>query len=181
MEAEIKKLELLMAPSKPPIGYSLSQILLHWVIALLVMYQLIFGEGIEHAYHALNKGKEVNPADLSSANIHVYIGIAILLLAGLRVIMRVKNGVPPAPPGTTGPKKWIAAATQHTLYLLIFLMPITGGIAWFAGLATVGDIHTFGKPLIILLVLVHLAGALVQHFIAKTDVLVRIFVPVRSS
>jgi cytochrome b561 len=181
MQAKIKKLELPMAPSKPPLGYSLSQILLHWVIALLIMYQLIFGEGIEHAYHALNKGKEANPADLTSANIHLYIGIAIFVLAILRLIVRAKNGVPPAPPRTTGPKKWIAAATQHTLYLVIILMPITGGIAWFVGLATVGDIHTFGKPLILFLVLLHVAGALLQHFIAKTDVLVRIFVPVRSS
>lgn len=167
-----------MAPSKPPLGYSLSQILLHWVIALLIIYQLIFSEGMEHAYNALNKGKEANPADLSSANIHVYIGIAIFVFAVLRLIARLKNGVPPAPPGTTGPKKWIAAATQHTLYLIIFLMPVTGAIAWFGGVATVGDIHTFGEPLIFFLLFLHVAGALVQHFIAKTDVLVRIFRPV---
>ena len=178
MQAEIKKLEYTMAPKSSPSGYSLSQILLHWIVAILVIYQLIFGEGIEHAYHALNKGKEANPADFSSANIHVIIGISIFILAVLRVIVRVRNGAPPAPAGTSGAKKWIAAATQHTLYLVIFLMPVTGALAWFAGLVTVGDIHTFGKPLILLLVLLHVVGALVQHFIAKTDVLVRIFRPV---
>jgi cytochrome b561 len=167
-----------MAPRKPPIGYTLSQILLHWLIALLIIYQLLFGEGIEHAYNALMKGKDANASDLSSANIHVYIGVAVFVLAILRLIARIKNGAPPAPAGTTGAKKWIAAATQHTLYLIIFLMPVTGAIAWFGGVEVVGTIHTVGKPLILLLVLLHVAGALVQHFIAKTDVLVRIFRPV---
>ncbi len=166
-----------MAPKSPPPGYSLSQILLHWTIALLVIYQLIFGEAIEHAYKALSKGKEANPEDLSAANIHVYIGISIFVLAVLRVIVRAKNGVPSAPPGTTGVKKWVAAGTQHLLYLVIFLMPVTGAVAWFGGVQAAGVIHTYGKPLIFLLVLLHIAGALVQHFIAKTDVLVRIVRP----
>lgn len=166
-----------MAPKSPPKGYSLSQILLHWLIALLVIFQVIFGEGIEHVAHALAKGKEPNPSDMLEANIHVYIGITIFVLAILRVILRIKNGAPPAPAGTTGAKKWIAAATQHTLYLVIFLMPISGMVAWFGGVELAGFVHTFGKPLIIFLLLLHIAGALVQHFIAKTDVLVRIFVP----
>ncbi len=166
-----------MAPKSPPAGYSLSQILLHWTIAALVIFQVFFGEGMEHAYNALNKGKTPNPSDVSAANIHVYVGIAVLVLAVLRLIVRVKNGAPSAPPGTTGPKKWIAAATQHTLYLVIFLMPVTGAIAWFGGVEIVGTIHTIGKPLIFFLLLLHVAGALVQHFIAKTDVLVRIFRP----
>jgi cytochrome b561 len=109
------------------------------------------------------------------------VGVAILVLAVLRLIVRIKNGAPPAPPGTAGAKKWIAAATQHTLYLVIFLMPVSGAIAWFGGVQLAGTIHTFGKPLIILLVLLHVLGALVQHFIAKTDVLVRIFRPIRAS
>jgi cytochrome b561 len=166
-----------MAPKSPPPGYSLSQILLHWLIAILIIFQLIFGESIEHAFHALMKGKEVNPADLSAANIHVYVGITIFVLAVLRLIVRAKNGVPPAPAGTTGVKKWVAAGTQHLFYLVIFLMPVTGAIAWFGGAATVGFIHTIGKPLIFFLLLLHVAGALVQHFIAKTDVLVRIVRP----
>ena len=170
-----------MAPKSPPKGYSLSQILLHWAIALLIIFQLVFGDDIHHAFHALLKGKEPNPSDLAAANIHVYVGITIFVLAILRLIVRIKNGAPPAPAGTSGAKKWIAAATQHTLYLIIFLMPILGAVAWFGSVEVAELVHTFGKPLIIFLLLLHIAGALVQHFIAKTDVLVRIFRPARAA
>lgn len=170
-----------MAPKSPPTGYSFMQILLHWIIAALVIFQVFFGEGMEHAYRALSKGKEVNPSDMLQANIHVVVGFAVLALAIIRLLFRVKNGAPPAPAGQSRVKLVIASATQHILYLILFVMPITGAMAWFLGYATMGDLHQFGKPLIILAVLVHFAGALMQHFVAKTDVLVRMMKPVRTS
>ncbi len=163
--------------SKSPAGYSGSQILLHWVIALLVLFQVFFGEGMEHAYHALSRNKEVNPSDMVWANIHVYVGFAILALAVLRVIIRWTRGVPDLPVGQSGPKIWIAAATQFILYAILFVMPITGGMAWFLGYATVGELHSYGEWLIIAAVIVHFAGALMQHYVAKTDVLVRMMKP----
>ena len=38
--------------SKSPAGYSGTQIVLHWLIAALVFFQVFFGDGMEHAYHA---------------------------------------------------------------------------------------------------------------------------------
>ena len=102
--------------SNSPAGYSGTQILLHWLIAALVLFQVFFGDGMEHAYHALLKGKEANPSDVLEANIHVYVGFAVLALAVLRVIIRWTRGVPGAPAGQSGIKLWIAAATQvHSL------------------------------------------------------------------
>jgi len=164
--------------SNSPAGYSGTQILLHWIIAALVLFQVFFfGEGMEHAYHALLKGKEANPSDMLEANIHVYAGFAVLALAVLRVIIRWTRGVPGAPAGQSGIKLWIAAATQFILYAIIFVMPVTGAMAWFLGYATVGELHTYGEWLIIAAVLVHLAGALMQHYVAKTNVLVRMMKP----
>jgi cytochrome b561 len=166
-----------MAPNSPPSGYSLSQILLHWLIAILVIFQILFGEGMEHAFDAKIEHKPVDSSDALGANIHLYVGIAIFVLAVLRLIVRAKNGVPPAPPGTSGVKKAIAAGTQHLLYLVILLMPVSGAVAWFGGIEIVGTVHKVGEPLIVLLVLLHVLGALVQHFIAKTNVLVRMLRP----
>ena len=164
--------------SNSPAGYSGAQILLHWIIAALVLFQVFFfGEGMGHAYHALLKGKEANPSDMLEANIHVYAGFAVLALAVLRVIIRWTRGVPGAPAGQSGIKLWIAAATQFILYAIIFVMPVTGAMAWFLGYATVGELHTYGEWLIIAAVLVHLAGALMQHYVAKTNVLVRMMKP----
>jgi cytochrome b561 len=41
----------------------------------------------------------------------------------------------------------------------------------------VGELHTYGEWLIYAAVLVHLAGALMQHYVAKTNVLVRMMKP----
>jgi cytochrome b561 len=163
--------------SKSPAGYSSTQILLHWIIAALVLFQVFFGDGMAHAYLALHKGKEASPGDLLEANIHMYIGITILALAVLRVIIRWTRGVPDAPAGQSRIKLWIAAATQFILYAIIFVMPVTGAMAWFLGYATVGELHSYGEWLIIAAVLVHLAGALIQHYAAKTNVLVRMMKP----
>ncbi len=163
--------------SNSPAGYSGTQILLHWLIAALVLFQVFFGDGMEHAYHALLKGKEANPSDVQEANIHVYVGFAGLALAVLRVIIRWTRGVPNAPTGQSGIKRWIAAATQYILYAIICVMPVTGAMAWFLGYATVGELHSYGEWLIYAAVLVHLAGALMQHYVAKTNVLVRMIKP----
>ncbi len=163
--------------SRSPAGYSGTQILLHWVIAALVLFQVFFGEGMEHAYHAWIKGKEIGAGNMLSANIHTVVGFSILALAILRVIIRMVRGVPETPLGQSGPKVWIAALTQVFLYAILFVMPITGAMAWFLGYATMAEIHAYAKPLIILAVIVHFAGALMQHYLAKTDVLVRMMKP----
>jgi cytochrome b561 len=176
MQAKIKNSETPMA-SKSPAGYSLSQILLHWLIALLVLYQIFFHEGMEHAYEELSKGEAINPSNALGASIHQFVGITVLVLAILRLIIRMARGVPAAPAGQSAIKLRIAAATQHILYLLIVLMPITGALAWFGGISFMAVIHQIGVPLILIAVFVHFAGALMQHFIAKTDVLVRMVKP----
>ncbi len=163
--------------SKSPAGYSSAQIALHWAIAVLVLFQLFFGEGMQDAYNAWAKGKELSGSDLLSANIHTVVGLTIFALAILRVIIRMVRGVPDAPAGQSGPKMWIAVATQVFLYLILFVMPITGAMAWFLGYASMAEIHAYAKPLIILAVIVHFAGALMQHYVAKTDVLVRMMKP----
>ncbi|WP_258052379.1 hypothetical protein [Mesorhizobium sp. INR15] len=60
--------------------------------------------------------------------------------------------------------KRIATATHFVLYLFIFGMPITGALAWYFGLGAMGDIHELAKPVTIVVVSLHAAAALWQHF-----------------
>jgi cytochrome b561 len=158
-------------------GYTLSQILLHWVIAVLVIFQIIFGEEIVPAYRAIRRGTEASEADLLNADIHIYVGFAILALAILRLALRLWHGAPAAPLNESAAQKWIAAATHFILYAVIFAMPITGALAWYLGIGTMGEVHELAKPVIIIAVVLHALGALWQHFIAKTDVLMRMLRP----
>lgn len=164
-----------------PKGYSTLQIALHWIIALLVVFQVIFGEDIGPAFRAYLRGAEPAAGDVTAANIHVYVGIAIFVLALIRLAVRITRGVPEAPAGESTVQKWISAATHVVLYGIILGMPITGGIAWYMGVEAAGSIHEIGKPVIILFVALHTIGALYQHFVVKSDVLTRMLRSERRS
>jgi cytochrome b561 len=51
--------------------------------------------------------------------------------------------------------------------------PITGMAAWFGGVLQAGELHGTVKPVIIVLVGLHIAAALYHHFIKKDGLLLR--------
>jgi len=161
-----------------PSGYNLSQIALHWIIAALVVFQLIFGDDIKPAYRTFRQGNVPSVDQMTGANLHVYIGILVLALAILRLAIRLRRGVPPAPPGESRAQRLLASLAHLILYLFIFLMPITGMLAWYGAVYPAGELHETAKPFIIIVVALHALAALWQHFVAKTDVLMRMLRPV---
>lgn len=164
--------------SSQPAGYTLAQVILHWVIAALVIFQLVFGEDIGPAFMAFMRGAEPSADALLPANLHVYVGLTVLLLAILRLALRIRYGAPPPPARESAILRYVAVLAHVILYAAIFLMPITGALAWYFGLGWVGELHEIGKPVIIIVVALHAAGALWQHFAAKTDVLRRMLKPI---
>lgn len=166
-----------MASRSQPTGYTTTQIVLHWLIAALVIFQIVFGEDIVPAWRAFRRGVEADAADAFAANIHVVVGIAIFVLAIWRFGLRLRYGAPPAPANESTLLKWLGMVTHIVLYLVIFGMPITGGVAWFGGIELASEIHEIGKPVVIIFVALHAAGALYQHFVSKSDVLMRMLKP----
>ncbi|MBX3530862.1 MAG: cytochrome b [Rhizobiaceae bacterium] len=165
-------------PTVKPTGYRLSQVVLHWVIAALVFFQLIFGEDIGPAFDAYLESRAPQPDALLSANIHAYVGIAIFVLALARLALRARYGAPPAPEGEPAWQRYLAAGAHLVLYACIVLLPISGAVAWYFELGDVGEIHQLGKPVLIVVITLHAGAALWQHFVARTDVLKRMLRPV---
>lgn len=163
--------------SSHPTGYTRAQIVLHWVIAVLVVYQLVFGEDIVPAYRAFMRGTEPESGSTLVVNLHIYIGFTILALAVARLALRIRYGAPALPAEENIVFQYIAKLAHLVLYAAIFVMPVTGALAWYFGLGWVGELHQIGKPIIIVFVAVHAAGALWQHFVAGTDVLRRMLRP----
>lgn len=120
-------------------------------------------------------------------NLHKSLGITLFSLILFRFIWRLTHR-PPALLATL--KAWerkLSTATHHTLYLLMILLPVSGiimavnskyGIKWFGielmgGLDNKGlretfvEVHDFLGVLILLLIVVHIAGALKHKFIDK--------------
>lgn len=161
-----------MSPNRTA-NYSQTQILLHWAVAFLVIFQLIIHEGMEHAFDAIEDGEVAAGGDVLMANVHVAAGILIFVFAVWRVALRFRRGAPPLPEGEHPALKAVANGTHFLLYALIIGMPITGAGAWFLKIEIAAEIHEAAKTLMIALVVLHTAAALAQHFIFKTDVLKR--------
>ncbi len=159
-----------------PKGYSATQIALHWAIALLVLAQFLNDEAIGAAWRALRRGDaEVPGGFLVTA--HVFVGVAILLFSLWRIALRVTRGAPPAPAEEPRPLRLLAAATHGLLYLLLLAVPLSGLAAWFGGVGTAADAHEVLKTALMLIVFLHIAGALYQRFVLKNDVVSRMLRP----
>jgi len=156
------------------LSYSVPQRILHWGMAVLILFNLLATEGIEVWHRAVRRGTEITPDMVSSANIHAYVGIAILVFAAVRILLRFVQGAPELPSEEPPALRWIAKATHGILYLLMIGMPLTGIGAYYFDMGTAGDIHAdVLKFALWVLVGLHVAGALVQKFYFKTNVLDR--------
>lgn len=151
-----------------PLGYSLTQIRLHWIVAALVILQLIFGEGIGESFDArIESGASGYSLQ---AILHIVAGVLIGLLALWRLSLRLTRGVPDEGAGLTG----LAARGGHlAFYAILMLAPVVGLVAWFGGSETAGDLHGLVKPVLIVLIAVHVLAALWHQFWLKDGLLLR--------
>ncbi len=158
-------------PTARPASYSLAQILLHWSIAALVIWQLFFSE---HPPRMQPGSAQLSVWTRTWESSHVWLGLAVLALVVVRVALRLAVGAPP--PVETHKVQALAAQAVHFLfYFLLFFMPITGILAWYFGLPT-GGIHELGQPVFIGLIVAHVAATLWHHFV-KHDGVIRRMLP----
>lgn len=161
--------------AKQSTGYTVLQLSLHWLIVLLVLFQLIFGEDMGRYNYLLHSGQDVT-ALLTGYYLHVGVGIAVLVLTLFRLGLRLAVGVPPSVPGPTLQVK-AGEALHYLFYLMLIITPVTGLLAQYVDLGTFGEIHSVNKPVFILLILIHAAAALYHHFVLKDSTLRRMMVP----
>jgi cytochrome b561 len=143
-------------------------------MALLIFYNLLLPDGMNNWNRTVRHGGTPSPEEISSANVHAYVGIAILLLAILRVCLRVLQGAPPETVEEPKVLRLVAKAVHATLYGLIFAMPLTGMAAYYLGVEVSGELHGgILKAILWALIAAHVAGALAHQFYWKTNVLRR--------
>lgn len=152
-------------------GYNAAQIALHWLIALGVIVNYVFSEGMGKALHQRIEGQEVT---VGIAPLHVWLGVAILGLAALRILLRVLRGGPAQEPG---PRGKVASALHGMLYLLMLGVPVGGGLAWFGGLEVLAEPHALFANILIILAGLHAVIGLAHHYVLKDDILRRMMRP----
>lgn len=154
-----------------PKGYSRRQIRLHWVIFALLIPQFILHDWIAEAWDIRMDGGTFSFHPLIAA--HVFGGLLILALALWRLQVRLTRGVPP-PPAEEDPKLQLVAKAVHIgLYAVLIFMPIGGAVAWFGGVELAAEGHEMMKFVLLGLFGLHVAGALYQQFVLKTNMMAR--------
>lgn len=159
-------------PIRQTAAYSRPQIALHWAIALLVAFQLIFVEKLEEMRHMQRAGETPDGLTMIIGNAHIWVGVTILILMIARIAMKVIHGAPTLLPGP----RWqqiLAHSIHGLLYLLLFLAPVSGGLAWFLGIREAGFIHHQLKPIFLVLIAVHVAGALWHQIVLRDGTMQR--------
>ncbi len=152
------------------VGYSRIQIALHWAIAAMIAANYLLGDDMGRALRTHLRGGEVG---LFPGMVHVWLGLAVLVLVALRLALRLAVGVPEAPAG--GPEllrragHWVHLA----LYGLMIAMPVFGALAWYAGVDVAGDAHEVTANLIMLLAGLHAAAALFHHYVLRDGLILR--------
>jgi cytochrome b561 len=157
-------------------GFSLTQIALHWCVAALILYNLIFSDGMSALWRQIRRNGPTPTT--TGAWLHIIVGVAVLALVGWRLILRFTRGVPAAPAGENHALKMAGDAGHILLYVLMIAMPVTGLLAFYGGFSQLGSLH--GGILKVLLwgvIGLHVVAALYHHFILKDGLLNRMRKP----
>lgn len=99
--------------------YSLPAIVLHWAMAIVIVWLLWLGWTMTD----LPKGAERSAA----YGLHKSLGLLALLLVAVRLVWRGRNPAPLSP--ATGWEAWLAKATHLGLYVFLLLAPLAGYLA----------------------------------------------------
>ena len=90
---------------------------LHWLMAVCILAMLFIGVGM-----VTTVGRKY----LALVAAHERLGIAILILALIRLVVRLRYGAPPLPADLPEPMKLAAYLSHYALYALMIAMPLIG-------------------------------------------------------
>jgi cytochrome b561 len=167
--------------------YDSGAIVLHWLMALLVIGQFIFG---------LQLDAWPNTTKLYYVNLHFMVGFCILGFLLLRLYWRRAHTPPDLPADVDLLSRKLSTPVHWLMYVALLALPASGLIAaiWHArifnfGLFTLNfgvannravypmweDIHGYLAKGLIIVVIGHALAALWHHFIRKDGVFLRMW------
>lgn len=160
---------------KQTTGYSVTQIGLHWIVAVLVAGQFIFKDNISQAWDGYTQGQETAFSPLVFA--HVAGGVLILAFVLWRLALRLTRGVPPAPENEPGPLKALSHVAHWGFYALLAAMSVTGAMMWFGDIAAAAQAHNVLKIALLALIVLHVLAVPFHRIVLKNNVMQRMIRP----
>jgi cytochrome b561 len=157
---------------------------LHWLMAIMIVAMLFIGVGMVAS---------VSERHELLLRIHKPLGIAILILAVVRIVVRLRHPPPPLPADLPALQKLAAHASHWLLYVLMLAMPLIGWAMLSAGgypvmlsnslrlpsifpvspvaFAVLRHLHGWFAALLFLTFLAHMGAALYHGLIRRDGVL----------
>ena len=150
-------------PADRPGYYHPAQIVAHWTIVMLLVFQFATGGGMEKAFNLSDAG--VEPLRLAGAAwVHGLLGTSILLVMIWRLLIRVTHPVPPPPDTLPKPVAILSRAVHYAFYVFLIAMPLAGLVAVFTGNDFFAAAHGLASKVLLGLVALHVAGGLYHAF-----------------
>ena len=185
------------------IKYTNVAIVLHWLIGIAILFMFVLGWFMTElpketpkttSFDIFNLGlitwgvEEEQSQRSFYFNLHKSVGLSLLMLIVLRMYWRFTHRSPAFLNSMKLWEKRLAKATHHSLYLLMFLIPLSGiimsagskyGIKWFGIKVIPGfddkairelfyEFHEIFGLLLLLTLILHILGA-VKHSIVDKD------------
>ncbi|RMF16902.1 MAG: cytochrome b [Alphaproteobacteria bacterium] len=172
--------------------YGRVSIAFHWIVVALVVIQWLLGEAMTDWFES---DKELS---FALFQYHKSVGFLILFVVLARLVWRLREPVPAPPPDQPRWQTRLAVIVHWGLYLLLLGLPISGWLTVstskykdlpirFFGLFEIpklmgpdkklhdifGEVHEVMVTLLLILLALHVAGALYHHFVRRDDVLKR--------
>ena len=162
------------------------QVSLHWLVVILIFATFLLGKYMS--------GLTIDSAKIPSLCIHMALGFITLVVIVVRFIARLR--LPKPVSVTTGNAflDWVSKAVHDALYLLVFLMALSGislslqsgllpSVFGTSGASLPADffefrarmLHGFIAPALLVLIAVHVAGALYHQFALRDNLLSRMW------
>ena len=160
---------------------------LHWLVAIGMVAIIYLG--------LTQAGMERGPEKTDMRMIHGSIALMVLALMTVRIVWRFMNDVPAHPDGMPGWQRATASLVHWGIYIAVFVQLISGPVTVATGGNPVTffrlvsfslpvevsdeahhfweEIHEFTWKIIAVLLVVHIVGAIYNHFVLKNDVLRR--------
>jgi len=167
---------------------------LHWLITIGLVVVLYMG--LEQA------GMERGPEKAEMRVIHGSIALLVFVLMTVRLIWRLMNEVPGHPDDMPAPQRAAATLVHWAIYVAVFVQLVSGPITIATGGSTISffglfsfslpveeseeahhfweEVHEFSWKIVAAIVVLHVLGALYNHFVAKNDVLRRMTTGVKQ-
>lgn len=157
------------------VGYSRTQIALHWAVAALVTAQYLINDAIGAAWSAHVRGEADGFDPLILA--HVAGGGLILVLVLWRIALRVTRGAPPLPDQEPPVLGLLARGAHLAFYAVLIALCVSGGLAWFADVRPAASVHIVLKVVLLALIALHVLAVIFHQTVLKSGVMQRMVRP----